>query len=263
MNEDIIGENKRISKIKQQVLNPKGFAPMMTGSKYVGMMNELILKKEFKTKEEWEKFYYNSGRERLEKINNFIKQKWEELKKSGSKRTSVPKSWIKRFIIKNNLLEGYGRTEEELNKLGAILYNSISKRIIPSHEKYIKVAKEITSKDCQDYIKEVVIDTTWVGELKRGINVIKNLKKLGIGEFTKTSGKVDALQSVDYELILNKGKMGIQIKPEGFEPVINKSNKIAQEKFDGRVFTIKADKDGNIQNQKILEEIKEEVKRLS
>lgn len=260
---DEIAENKRISQIKQQVLNPKGPAPMMTGAKYVGMMNELVLKKEFVDKDEWEKFYYESGAERFTKINNFIKEKREELRKKGSKRKDVPKSWIAKFIKENNLEEGYGRTEEELNKLGEKLYKSIPERIIPTYEKYIKTAKEITIEDCKNYLKEVVIDTTWVGEIKRALNVIKSLKKIGITDFVKTSGDIDVRTSVDYEKILKKGKIGLQIKPEGFEPVINKYNKIAQRKFEGKVFTIKADKEGEIKNKNIIDDIKKEIEELS
>lgn len=263
MSEEIIEENKRISKIKQQVLNPKGPAPMMTGAKYVGMMNELILKKEFKSKDEWEEFYYKSGEERLRKIKDFVKQKYDELKESGSKREKVPKLWIDKFIKENNLWEGYGRTEKELEKLGEILYKNIPTKIMPSYKKYLSVANEITLQDCQNYIKEVVIDTTWVGEIKRGINVVKTLKKMGFGTFMKTSGNIDVSQAVDYELSLPNGKVGIQIKPESFEPIISKANKKAQEKFEGRVFTIKANKDGYINDKKVISELAEEIKRLS
>jgi len=265
MNNEEVNENKRISTIKQQVLNPKSpGSTMMTGAKKVGMTNQLIIQKEFKSKEEWEKFYYNSGKERLDKINGFIKEKEAELKERGSKRTKVPESWVAEFIKENNLLEEYGRTEEELNYLGKDLFETIPKKIIPKYEELKSVAENISLKDCQDFIKEVVIDNTWVGEVKRGNNVIKNLKKGGIGGFEKTSGDVDSKMAVDYEMKLPKGNIGLQIKPEGHEPKIAQSNSRAQEKFMGRVFTIKADKDGNIQNQiKILEDIKEEIKRLS
>jgi len=223
---------KRIPKEKEQLLNPIVGRFNFTSQNRVGTTTELILSKEFKNKEEWEDFYYKSGKERQKKMNEV--------------KTDKEKTKLKRE---------HGRTEEELEEIGKELYEKVKK------------FKEITEEDCKNCIKQYVVDNTWEGIMEREKNTVEELKEQGIENIKKTSGEVDTTFAVDFEIEINDKKVGLQIKPPTYlahnKEDVRKQNKEKQEKYSGKVFTVMSEKDGTIINQEIIQEIKEEIRRLS
>lgn len=224
---------KRIAPEKEKLLNPVVGRFNMTSQNMVGTVTELILKKDFKNIQEWEEFYYISGKERQDK---------EKKVKIGPDLTKLKRE--------------YGRTEEELEEIGKKLYEKV--------REFNKISEE----DCINCIKQYVIDNTWEGIMEREKNTMKKLENEHlIKGFQKTSGDVDAYYSVDFEIIINNKKIGLQIKPPSYmghdKADIREQNEQKQKKYAGKVFTVLSDKDGTILNPEIVLRIKEEIKRLS
>ncbi|MFH1840278.1 MAG: MjaI family restriction endonuclease [Nanoarchaeota archaeon] len=224
---------KRIPSEKEKLLNPIVGRFNFTSQYKVGTVTNIILLEKFNNIDEWEKYYYNSGRNR------------QRLEKNAKTKKELS-------ILK----KGFGRTEEELEEIGKELY------------KKVEEFKKITLEDCKNCIKQYVIDNTWEGIIEREQNTIKKLEEsIKEVEIKKTPGEIDASFSVDYEIEIKGSKIGIQIKPPSYlghdKANIREQNKQKQEKYSGKVFTVVSEKNGEIQNKEIIDEIKKEIERLS
>ena len=205
-----IPEGKRIPKRVEQLLNPIVYRFNFTSRHKVGTVSELIEQSKAKTKEDWERYYYE-----------------------------------------------HGRAEEELEAIGAQLYEKVL------------AFRKITLEDCQRCIKQYVIDNTWEGIRLRELNTIDQLrKKHGITGFEKTDGRTDAVYAVDWERTFPGGKkIGLQIKPRSYRSHylahVRAQNKEKQARYGGPVFTIVADKNGRIVNTEVIDRVKAEIGRAT
>lgn len=191
---------------------------MKLNSKWsVGTVTEVIQQETFKTKEDWQAYYYNSGYERLRLIQALSE---EERRLVLSKGT--PRGLDERLKVLNT---HYGRTPEELNEKGRLLYQQMA-----------LINPDITLDLCQEAVHYRVIGETWNGVVVREKRTVANLAKRLIdwgfssGEWRKTPGEIDYQFEVDYELYINNQRViGIQIKPDtyrAFTPYLNQAKRI-------------------------------------
>jgi hypothetical protein len=171
----------------------------------VGYVSELIVMREFNSKEEWEEFYYQSGEEREEKINK-LNIKYREVLNNER----ITKSGLSKFgfsFKKMNLY--YGRTRECLINKGRILYKEAKKKRIG-----------ITEEECIEAVRFRVICQTWNGIKIREEDAIRQLR-LALPNIIlkKTDGNFDYNYAIDYQLYDKNNilKCGIQIKPNSYE----------------------------------------------
>lgn len=171
----------------------------------VGRVTHLIQQRHFNSKEEWESFYYQTGYERLDKIQQL---------------DSETKDKLLRLQPNYRLNEEYrslntecGRTPEALKYKGQLLYEAM-----------IKDGETITLAICQEAVRYRVICETWNGVVIRERQTIdylsawlKQRTQLPF-EFKKTDSECDYRYEVDYELFINgQLVLGIQIKPATYQ----------------------------------------------
>ena len=157
--------------------------------------------------------------------------------------------------------------KEYLEELGKKLYVKITEVI------QYEVA-EVTTQDCMNYIKEVVINRTFDGYQNEIQTVYGRLQSiLGI-PIKPAPDEWDRLYNVDF-FIEVKGKfIGLQIKPVTFEHTFEDykwkemqetTHLNFQKKFGGRVFTVYSTKVGDkkvIKNPEVIEDIINEIEKL-
>lgn len=158
--------------------------------------------------------------------------------------------------------------KKHLVELGQRLYVKIS-------EVFEAEIKEITEKDCIDFIKNLVINRTFDGYTTEKTTIYSQLQEILGVKIEPAPDKWDRLFNVDFFIRIKDKYIGLQIKPAGFPymtQIINeriqqeKTHKIFTTKYGGKVFYVISVKDGDnkkIYNQEIINEIKEEIKRLS
>jgi hypothetical protein len=243
---NFMSENKkRVPAEKERVLNPIVERHRLCGPSSVGQVTDLILSNNFKEKSEWEEFYLNSGGKR----KKLIEEQSKKMKKTA----------LKKFISSIN--KHHGRTEEELKEKGKKLFEWIPEEI-DRLNKSLNVLGKIDLNDCEECIKQYVIDNTWEGIIKTENAVVEKLKKIGVKKITKTEGDIDTKMGIDREIFSENEdrKIGIQIKPSNSRgtPLIDVHNKNAQSKYNGKVITIYSDKKGKFKNEEeVIKEIKD------
>ena len=218
----------------------------------IGVVSKIIYQRNFRTKEEWKEYYFESGKKRLEYIKN---------KSLLTKSILIqPNTRLNQQYIDTNY--NYGRTEDELNYKGFLLYDEIIKRGNPMG---------LTINECQYAVKFRVICETWNGIIKREQNTIETLKNYFKDEdisFKKTNGDRDALYEVDYDVFVkNKIICGLQIKPKSYlsfkDEKLKKlnllKNKKYKDKYNADVLYIYSQIDGTILNKEIIKEIKNRI----
>lgn len=223
----------------------------------VGTVTEIIQQRSFVTKEEWQQYYYESGRERLRLIQSLPSEDRELLLRRKAPR------FIKEEL--RFLNTHYGRTPEELDEKGRLLYESM-----------VQKDPTITLELCQSAVHYRVIGETWNGVMVREQRTISNLMKqvrewgVDHGEWRKTPGDFDYQYEVDYELFLNQQRVvGLQIKPDsyrGFTPYLEQAKRINLYKneqyyaaFQTPVLYVYANSKGQITNNS---EVQSVLKRL-
>lgn len=223
----------------------------------VGYVSSLVESENFKSKEDWEAFYYRSGEER----NALLKKENEKIQRFMNfhilKKTK-PENISKTPLNFKNLNYNFGRTREQLSQKGEILY-----------QKMKEVEFEISLEECIEAVRFRVICETWNGIILRERNTIENLqKKFPDLIFEKTEGEFDHSYAVDYQCFrLEKLLFGIQIKPKSYTfktayiqkaKVANgKKNEVYSQKFKAPVFDLISQTNGVITNPKVLELMKE------
>lgn len=218
----------------------------------VGYVTTLIELIPFQKKEDWEDFYYNSGKQRQQLVNalNLNEQKIvnNESLIRVSKNTINALGWDLK-----NLNTQYGRTKEQLNKKGQILYETVKANGL-----------DLTLAECFECVRFRVICETWNGVIIRERNTINSLQKaFPTIEFRKVSGEIDHAYAVDYEVLKNGSLVtAIQIKPRSYTgnaPYIQKArnankhkNQEYFKKYGVPVFDVISDNKGNILNTEVL-----------
>ena len=173
----------------------------------VGYVTTLIETKEFLDKEDWENYYYSSGEAReakLSKLNLQLRQTLndEQLVLRNKGEISQMDWNLKNFNF------NYGRTRQQINRKGKILFDAALQRGI-----------NITEPECIEAVRFRTICQTWNGVIIRERKTIQSLKQAfpNIG-FIKTAGDFDYEYAVDYQLYDgDKLLCGIQIKPSSYD----------------------------------------------
>lgn len=222
----------------------------------VGYVSTLIEVQTFLTKELWEKFYYDSGQEREQKINSLSEQERILLNEHTLKRTNPQKIDGLDWNLKNLNFQ-FGRTKEQLLQKGQILHDYVSQKGI-----------DISVEECVECVRYRTICETWNGIIIRERNTVSKLKSiLPTLEFIKTDGTFDHKYAVDYELSENGNIFcGIQIKPKTYTyntPYIVKARNANIRKnqeyfalYNRPVFDVISQLSGEIINIEVINKIK-------
>ena len=158
---------------------------------------------------------------------------------------------------------------EHITELGKKLYTKITE-VIQSE------VTEVNEQDCIDYMIQLVIDRTYDGYVTEIQTVYGQLQNILGVKIEAASDEWDRLFNVDFFIQIGEKYIGLQIKPinSGIQlPEIFKeyslqaeSHKKFTEVFGGKVFYLFSEKVGEkkeIKNKEVIDEIREEIKRLS
>lgn len=161
------------------------------------------------------------------------------------------------------------RSKEHIIELGEKLYVKISEVLTCE-------ISEITEADCIEYMKSLVINRTFEGYVTEIKTIYGQLEKLLDIKILPASDEWDRLYNVDFYIEKSSKFIGLQIKPVSdvtHIPEIYKERKIQlkthqefTKRFGGKVFYIFSAKQGKnkiIANPEVVNEIKDEIERLS
>lgn len=161
------------------------------------------------------------------------------------------------------------RTEAQIEELGKKLYVKITEVI------QAEVA-DVTEQDCIDYMKQLVIDRTFDGYMTEIQTIYGQLQSIIRMKIEPAPDEWDRLFNVDFFIEVNGKYIGLQIKPINNRlqiPEIHKEYALQAEthkkfsaKYGGKVFYIFSEKFNGrkvIVNDEVIEQIKEEISRLS
>ena len=221
----------------------------------VGYVTTLIELVPFEKKEDWEKFYYESGQKREAEISMLSPDLQHTVNDESLIRVNKNSVNQLSWDLKN-LNTQYGRTKESIQKKGLILFNEVKNNGLG-----------LTVEECIECVRYRVICETWNGVIVRERNTVQNLlKQFPTTEFRKVSGEMDHTFAVDYEVYKN-GVLtaAIQIKPQSYTwnaPYIQKArnankhkNQEYYKKFGVQVYDIISDSRGNIVNADVLKNL--------
>ncbi|MDO9541658.1 MAG: MjaI family restriction endonuclease [Kiritimatiellia bacterium] len=147
---------------------------------------------------------------------------------------------------------------------------------------YVKVSEvvqaeinEVTEQDCIDYVVNLVIHRTFDGYMTEKKTVYEQLQVAVGAKIEPACDEWDRLFNVDFFIKVKDSFIGLQIKPAGYAfipQIINeRKNQEAThikftKKYRGKVFFVISVKEGDqkkIYNPEVIEEIKQEIERLS
>ena len=183
----------------------------------------------------------------------------EEIRKCGPKSV---KEW-EDYYYKNV------HSKEQLESVGKMLYYKIKNVCL-------REVESITLEDCINYVKELVINRTYDGYQSEIQTIYGQLQEaLGV-KIEPAPDEWDRLYNVDFYIKVGEKYIGLQIRPAGYTqpiPTIINEMKFAKashekftEKYGGKVFFILSiDVKGKkkIYNTEVIQEIKDEIQRLS
>lgn len=214
----------------------------------VGYVSQLIETKEWKNKEEWEEFYYNSGLERQTKLGPNSSILNDDSLQLNNKVYIDNLSWDLK-----NLNYQYGRTKKDLMNKACRLHSQ---------------ALNLSIEECYECVRFRTICETWNGIIVREANTIKKLSYMFPQlTFKKTDGKTDHTFAVDYEVFYNGVlKFGIQIKPKSYmfnTSYLQKARFANQQKYEAyfkskrvKVLTVISKGNGEILNEDVIQHLK-------
>ena len=161
------------------------------------------------------------------------------------------------------------RPLSHIEELGKKLYTKISEVIQSEIE-------DVTEKDCIEYLVNMVIDRTFDGYMTEISTIYGQLEKILGLKIEPAPDEWDRHYNVDFYITINGKSIGLQIKPvnEGIQlPEIFKERDIqarTHQKFTatygGKVFYIFSAKVNGkkvIMNTEVIDEIQEEIDKLS
>jgi hypothetical protein len=216
---------------KEKVLNYATQTYQLSRPNKVGAVMALIRECQPKTIEEWEKWYF------------------ENATTEGKAKSKI--------------------TKETLEELGERLYVKIKEVVIPE---WTEAFNQLTLQDCIDYIYNLTINRTFDGFIREKSVIEDNLAKIFPNvRFEESDPELDHAGDIDYLGWVGDKAFGIQIKPVTAKA--NFGNYSATErmkasfddftkKFGGKVFIVFSI-DDKIKNEEVIEEIAEEIKRLT
>lgn len=176
------------------------------------------------------------------------------------------------WYFKNAVTDGKVQakvTQQDIEELGVRLYRKIIDVVIPEWKESFQ---QLTLDDCIDYIRNLTINRTYDGYIREKSVVNDGLAKIFPNvHFEESSPELDHAGDIDYLGHVGDKAFGIQIKP-----ITAKSNfgnyspsermkagfQAFTDDFGGKVFIVFSN-DGEIGNKGIIEEISQEITRLS
>ncbi|MDR1848336.1 MAG: MjaI family restriction endonuclease [Bacteroidales bacterium] len=160
-------------------------------------------------------------------------------------------------------------TKESLQELGERLYEKITEVVIPEWQAAFTA---LTLQDCIDYIFNLTINRTYDGFLREKSVVNDGLAKIFPNVvFEESNPELDHAGDIDYIAKIGNKALGIQIKPVTAKANFGSYSATERMKasfdnftaeFGGKVFIVFS-LDGEIANQEVIKEIKEEINKLS
>ncbi len=228
----------------------------------VGYVSSLVVYRDFRRKEDWEEFYYHSGRQRNERLNALSRTDHHRLNHFQLILTHPEKV---RGIDPQlrSLNTAYGRTREQLMERAAVLYNHL-----------LRQDSDLSLLECFECVRFRTIGQTWNGVVLREKNTVQRLREyFPQCTWRNTDGAFDHRYAVDYELLLN-GQLvaGIQIKPRSYQMgkqrYLTKAREANQRKneeykrhYGCPVYDVISTADGSLLNTEVLELIREAIQR--
>lgn len=159
-------------------------------------------------------------------------------------------------------------TSESLKELGERLYAKITEVVIPEWE---AAFRELTEKDCIDYIYNLTINRTYDGYIREKSVVNDGLAKMFPGtQFEESNPELDHAGDIDYIAKVGEKAIGIQIKPVtaaanfgsySLTERMKASFNAFKETYGGNVFIVFS-LDGEIANKEVIAQIQAEINRL-
>lgn len=160
-------------------------------------------------------------------------------------------------------------TSQSLKELGERLYTKITEVVIPEWE---AAFRDLTEQDCIDYIYNLTINRTYDGYLREKSVINDGLAKIFPNiVFEETDPELDHAGDIDYIAKVGSKCIGIQIKPVSatsnfgsysLTERMKTSFDSFKEVFGGNVFIVFS-LDGEIANKEVVDQIREEIIRLS
>ena len=157
---------------------------------------------------------------------------------------------------------------ESLKELGERLYEKIQTFVIPDWQ---EAFAQLTLQDCIDYIYNLTINRTYDGYIREKSVVNDGLAKMFPDiTFMESDPELDHAGDIDYVAEVGKYQFGIQIKPVtananfggySLSERMKASFNDFTEQYGGKVFIVYSLK-GDISNKEVVEDIREEIKRL-
>jgi len=189
-------------------------------------------------------------------------------------RECQPKSFQdwERWYFENASTDGKNSikiTKESLEELGERLYIKIREIVIPE---WTEAFNQLTLQDCIDYIYNLTINRTYDGFIREKSVIEDNLaKEFPQVRFEESDPTLDHAGDIDYLGWFGDKAFGIQIKP--ITAKANFGNYSATErmkasfieftkKYGGKVFIVFS-VDDKIQNDEVIEQIANEITRLT
>lgn len=160
------------------------------------------------------------------------------------------------------------RPKEHLIDLGRRLHTKITEVLQAEIE-------SVTEQDCIDFIVNLVINRTYEGYTTEKQTIYGQLQEILGVKIEPAPDEWDRIYNVDFFIKINDKFIGLQIKPAGgvshITQIYQERNQQAEthkkftQKYGGKVFYVVSIKENNkkkIYNTEVIDEIKEEIKRL-
>ncbi len=160
-------------------------------------------------------------------------------------------------------------TAKTLKELGERLYAKIVEVVIPEWE---AAFRDLTEKDCIDYIYNLVINRTYDGYIREKSVVNDGLSKIFPNVvFEESDPEQDHAGDIDYIAKIGTRAIGIQVKPitananfGGYSLTERMKASFAafESKYGGRVFVVFS-RDGEIANPEVIDDIKTAINDMT
>lgn len=159
-------------------------------------------------------------------------------------------------------------TQGVLRELGQRLYEKITGVVIPEWQ---AAFESLTRKDCEEYIYNLTVNRTYDGFIREKSVVYDGLAKYFPDiRFVESDADLDHAGDVDYLGYVGEKAFGIQVKPitakanfgrYSLSERMRNNFRAFEEKYGGKVFIVFSVK-GEVENGEVVEEIREEIKKL-
>lgn len=216
---------------KEKVLNYACQTYQLSRPNKVGAVMALIRECQPKTFEEWEKWCF------------------ENAYSTGTKKNRI--------------------TQKVLVELGNRLFEKITNIVIPE---WTNAFNALTIEDCISYIRNLTLNRTFDGYIREKSVINDNLeKRFPNVRFEESDPELDHAGDIDFLGFVGDFAFGIQIKPVtaqsnfgNYSPTERMKSSFNEfsTKYRGRVFVVFSI-DEEIQNKQVVDEIEEEIQRLS